>query len=120
MYNNLFLILAIIIYCYESRRPRIVLSTIPPMLEYYLSKIEPSTTFEFKSSSKYFNFTLRKLIPAFDIGNAELDERKQYITYHNISVTYSFRMRLKELNEPNHMLIGRDDCIAHYTFDLRL
>lgn len=56
----------------------------------------------------------------FDIGNAELDERKQYITYHNISVTYSFRMRLKELDEPNHMSIGRDDCIAYYTFDLRL
>ena len=56
----------------------------------------------------------------FEIGNAELDERNQYITYHNISVTVSFLMRLNEFDEPNHMSIARDDCLAYFTFDLRL
>ena len=49
-----------------------------------------------------------------------VDERNQYITYHNISVTVSFLMRLNEFDEPNHMSIARDDCLAYFTFDLRL
>ncbi len=64
--------------------------------------------------SSFFNFTLKRIIPVFEIGNAELDERNQYITYHNISVTVSFLMRLNEFDEPNHMSIARDDCLAYF------
>ena len=44
MYYTFLIILAIIIYCYEARRPRIVLSSIPPMFEYYLEPISYNVT----------------------------------------------------------------------------
>lgn len=40
--------------------------------------------------------------------------------YHNVSVTCLFLMRMRDRDDPNNVPIGREDCLAFFTFELRL
>lgn len=81
MCYNLIIIFAIFIYRYEAKREKILLSTIPPMFEYYLLQVKSSLPFnEMIALSDYFDFGIRNIIPVFEIGNSEIDEKKQEIS----------------------------------------
>ena len=112
-----FFIFSFINFAFTKRAP-IELSSVASTLDFFFSKVHSLMGNKMNFSNEYFNITIMSVVILTDIQTPILIENRKQIRYDNVTMTYSFFMKMKEKEDDLDILaVTRSDCIAVLKYD---
>lgn len=112
-----FLIFSFVNFALTKRAP-IELSGVASTLDFFFSKVHSLIGNKMNFSNEYFNITLMSLVILTDVGTPILLENRKQIRYDNVTMTYSFFMKMRDKEDNLDILsLTRSDCIAVLKYD---
>ena len=112
-----FFIFSFINFALTKRAP-IELSSVASTLDFFFSKVHSLMGNKMNFSNEYFNITIMSVVILTDIQTPILIENRKQIRYDNVTMTYSFFMKMKEKEDDLDILaVTRSDCIAVLKYD---
>ena len=101
-----------------TKRATIELSGVASTLDFFFSKVHSLIENKMNFSNEYFNITLMSLVILTDVGTPILLENRKQIRYDNVTMTYSFFMKMRDKEDNLDILsLTRSDCIAVLKYD---